>query len=100
MKSTVSSKGQITLPVAVREKLGLVAGTAIRFELRAGGVLLRKGTSGTHPVDQVFGRLSLAKPVDDLLDAMRGRARRPGRHDVELHGSDEDRRRFLRTAGG
>ena len=72
MKSTVSSKGQITLPVAVREKLGLVAGTAVRFELRPGGVLLRKGTSGAHPVDQVFGRLSLAKPVDDLLDDMRG----------------------------
>jgi len=77
MKSTVSSKGQITLPLAVREKLGLVAGTPVRFELRAGGVLLRKGTSGAHPVDQVSGRLSLAKPVDDLLDDMRGRRPTP-----------------------
>ena len=72
MKSTVSSKGQITLPAAVREKLGLVAGTAVRFELRPGGVLLRKGTTGAHPVDQIFGRLALTKPVDDLLDEMRG----------------------------
>jgi antitoxin PrlF len=76
MKSTVSSKGQITLPAPIREKLGLAAGTAVRFELRGGGVLVRKGASGPHPVDQVFGRLSLPKPVDDLLDEMRGP--RPG----------------------
>ena len=72
MKSTVSSKGQITLPAAIREKLGLAAGTVVRFELRGGGVVVRKGALGPHPVDQVFGRLRLAKPVDDLLDEMRG----------------------------
>ncbi|MBI1847636.1 MAG: AbrB/MazE/SpoVT family DNA-binding domain-containing protein [Candidatus Rokubacteria bacterium] len=72
MKSTVSSKGQITLPAALREKLGLGTGTAVRFELRGGGVLVRKGAGGVHPVDQVFGRLKLAKPVDELLDEMRG----------------------------
>jgi|GEM_PF-1158485 len=27
---------------------------------------------GTHPVDQVFGRLHLESPVDTLLDEMRG----------------------------
>ena len=72
MKSTVSSKGQITLPVRVRQQLGLAAGTAVQFELREGGVLLRKGGHGAHPVDQVFGRLELPKPVDALLDEMRG----------------------------
>jgi AbrB family looped-hinge helix DNA binding protein len=72
MKSTVSSKGQITLPASIREKLGLVTGTLVRFELRGGGVLVRKGASGSHPVDQVFGRLRLPKSVDELLDEMRG----------------------------
>lgn len=72
MKSTVSSKGQITLPVEVREKLGLVPGMRVEFDLREGGVLLRKGSSGAHPVDRVFGRLKLARPVDALLDEMRG----------------------------
>jgi hypothetical protein len=33
---------------------------------------LRKGSPSGHPVDQVFGRLKLPKPVDDLLDDMRG----------------------------
>ncbi|MGH7319616.1 MAG: AbrB/MazE/SpoVT family DNA-binding domain-containing protein [Candidatus Rokuibacteriota bacterium] len=72
MKSVVSSKGQITLPAEVREKLGLVTGTAVQFELREGGVFLRKGAPGRHPVDQVFGRLKLAHAVDVLLDTMRG----------------------------
>jgi antitoxin PrlF len=82
MKSTVSSKGQITLPGPVRDRLGLRAGTPVEFELREEGVLVRKGVRGNHPVDQVFGRLRLAKPVDVLLDEMRGPrpvARRAGR---------------------
>ncbi|OGK79532.1 MAG: hypothetical protein A2X52_00840 [Candidatus Rokubacteria bacterium GWC2_70_16] len=72
MKSIVSSKGQITLPAKVRETLGLMAGTPVQFELTEGGVLLRKGGPGPHPVDRVFGRITLPKPVDALLDDMRG----------------------------
>ncbi|MEK7700567.1 MAG: AbrB/MazE/SpoVT family DNA-binding domain-containing protein [candidate division NC10 bacterium] len=72
MESVVSSKGQITLPAEAREKLGLAPGTPVQFELREGGLFLRKGGRGTHPVDQVFGRLKLEKPVDTLLDEMRG----------------------------
>jgi len=72
MKSIISSKGQITIPAKVREKLGFVPGTVVRFQLREGSALLRKGTPGLHPVDQLFGRLKLPKPVDALLDEMRG----------------------------
>ncbi len=82
MKSTISSKGQITVPAVVREKLGLAPGTAVRFELTEGGALMRKGSAGAHPVDQVFGRLKLGKPVDALIDEMRGprpATRRTGR---------------------
>ncbi|HSS75564.1 MAG TPA: AbrB/MazE/SpoVT family DNA-binding domain-containing protein [Thermoanaerobaculia bacterium] len=76
MKSTISSKGQITVPVEIRDQLGLRPGVVVSFELLEGGVLLRKGTAGQHPVDRVFGHLHLEKPVDTLLDEMRGP--RPG----------------------
>jgi AbrB family looped-hinge helix DNA binding protein len=78
MKSTVSSKGQVTIPIAVRRRLGLTANTAVAFDLREGGVLLRKVVRGEHPVDKVFGLLKPERPVDALalLDAMRGP--RPG----------------------
>jgi AbrB family looped-hinge helix DNA binding protein len=72
MRSVVSTKGQVTLPAEVRTRLGLTVGTPVQFELREGGVLLRKGGDGPHPVDQVFGRLSLDRPVDALIDEMRG----------------------------
>ena len=72
MKSTISSKGQLTIPIELRETLGLTTGTAVQFELREGALLLRKGTLEDHPVDRLFGRLSLGKPVDELLDQMRG----------------------------
>ncbi|MBA2564840.1 MAG: AbrB/MazE/SpoVT family DNA-binding domain-containing protein [Gemmatimonadetes bacterium] len=72
MKSTLSSKGQITVPAEVREKLGLSTGTVVVFELRSNGVLLRKGNKGEHPVDRVFGTLQLGRPVDAVLDEMRG----------------------------
>jgi antitoxin PrlF len=72
MKSTISSKGQITVPAAIREKLGLVSGTPVEFELREGGVLVRKSSGPLHPVDRLFGSLKLAKPVDALLEEMRG----------------------------
>lgn len=72
MRSTISSKGQVTVPAEVREQLGLVPGTPVEFELTAEGVLLRKGISGKHPVDQVWATLHLGRPVDDILDEMRG----------------------------
>ena len=78
MKSTISSKGQITVPVEVRERLGLAAGTTVRFELRPDGVLLKKGSGRDHPVDKVFGVIRPSRPKDSLalLDQMRGP--RPG----------------------
>ncbi len=83
MKSKISSKGQITVPIEVREKLGLAEGSVVTFEVREGGAFLKKGGAGEHPVDLLYGRLSLGKPVDALLDEMRGprpaRPRRAGR---------------------
>jgi AbrB family looped-hinge helix DNA binding protein len=72
MKSTISSKGQVTVPAEVRMRLGLVPGTPVEFELTEEGVLLRKRVSGTHPVDRVWATLDLGRPVDQVLDEMRG----------------------------
>jgi AbrB family looped-hinge helix DNA binding protein len=78
LKSSISSKGQVTVPAEVRERLGLAAGTAVTFELRPDGVLLKKGALGAHPVDRVFGLIKPARPTESLalLDQMRGP--RPG----------------------
>lgn len=72
MKSIISSKGQITVPSAVREKLGLTPGTVVVFELANGKAILRKGVGAVHPVDQIYGILKLDRSVDELIDEMRG----------------------------
>jgi antitoxin PrlF len=72
MKSTLSSKGQVTVPAEVRERLGLEPGTVVLFEVVRDGVLMRKGSPRQHPVDRVYGALKLPRSVDALLDEMRG----------------------------
>lgn len=79
MQSRISSKGQVTVPAEVRDRLGLAPGTPIAFELREDSVVLRKSFRGEHPVDRVFGSLRLDRPVDELIDEMRG----PGPGDDE-----------------
>jgi AbrB family looped-hinge helix DNA binding protein len=72
MKSRISSKGQVTVPVEVRRALGLVAGVAVEFLVREGEAVMRKRSDGTHPVDAIYGTLRLPKSVDALIDDMRG----------------------------
>ena len=45
MVSTVSSKGRITLPDQIREKMGLVPGSEVTFEILRTGALIRKKRS-------------------------------------------------------
>lgn len=40
--ATVTTKGQITFPMRVRNALGLEAGSRVTFEVRDGQVTLRK----------------------------------------------------------
>ena len=41
VEAIVSSKGQVTLPAAMRAKLGIKAGSHIHFELREGELVIK-----------------------------------------------------------
>lgn len=71
MKSVVSSRGQITIPVAIQRKMGMGPGTPVEFELKEDHVVLRKGPPAG--IDRVYGSLKLDKSVDEIIDEMRGR---------------------------
>lgn len=80
MRSRVSSRGQITIPVRVQRELGLRPGMPVEFELQAGGVLLRKGRiAGDRAVDRAYGVLrGLGLPsTDRILEELRGPALKP-----------------------
>jgi AbrB family looped-hinge helix DNA binding protein len=73
MTSTISSKGQITVPKAVRDRLGLRAGIRVAFELVERGVVLRKSRAvGGRAVDQVRGILRRRASTDAILNEPRG----------------------------
>ena len=75
MTSTVSVKGQITIPKAVRDELGFRPGTRVEFEMTALGALLRKGhPGGVRAVDRVAGILKREAPTEVWIDDMRGPA--------------------------
>lgn len=57
MAGRVTSKGQITIPVEFRERLGIQPGSVVEFELRAEGVLVRKRADGPGPGEALVRRL-------------------------------------------
>jgi AbrB family looped-hinge helix DNA binding protein len=74
MKATVTSKGQITIPQAIREKLQLESGTVLDFDERADHLKATKAVDPKRMRAVVgIGKSELAdKTVDEWLDELRG----------------------------
>jgi antitoxin PrlF len=73
MKSTVSEKGQVTIPKRLRERLGIRAGQALEFSEEKGRLVAKK-VSEQDPVDAAYGILKSPKSTNALVAALRGRA--------------------------
>jgi len=69
----VTSKGQVTIPKEVREKLGVHPGEAVGFEEKDGVLVMTKAVI-TSPFDKWVGRLThlKGKRSDDLVKEARG----------------------------
>ncbi len=66
-QSTLTSKGQITIPKSVRDFLALHAGDKVEFVLTENSEVLLKPV--TKKVDEVFGRLFKAgRPAVDIAE--------------------------------
>jgi AbrB family looped-hinge helix DNA binding protein len=74
--STISDKGQVTIPKPLREALGIRSGDRLAFELRGDTIRIRKDPE-LDRLASVYGSLKLPAPVDQLLDEMRGGPARP-----------------------
>ena len=69
----ISERGQITIPKALRERVGMNHNVEVEITAVADGLLIRKRTMGQHPVDAVFGMLGEGGSTDDYLEDIRGR---------------------------
>ena len=74
MDATVAERGQITLPKAVRDALGLVKGTQLIVELDGSRIILRKNVDDA--ISRLRGKYKLPPGVttDDIMRELRGRA--------------------------
>lgn len=74
MEAIVAERGQITLPKAVRDALGLTKGTQLKVELDGGRIILRKNVDDA--ISRARGKFKLPQGVttDDIMRDLRGRA--------------------------
>jgi antitoxin PrlF len=71
--STVSEKGQITVPKRLRERLGIHPGDQLELVEDSGRLVATKTIPGDgDPVDGVYGILNLDMNTDEAIHAMRG----------------------------
>ncbi len=74
MKRTVSEKGQVTIPKALRDRLGIRPGHVLDFREEAGRLVATK-RAPEDPVEGVYGILKLGRSTDKAIRLLRGRAR-------------------------
>lgn len=71
MKTTVSEKGQVTIPKRLRERLGIRAGEVLDFEEDHGRLVATKLTT-RDAVDELFGVLKSKEKTDTIVRRLRG----------------------------
>lgn len=70
MRAKIADRGQVTIPKALRKKLGLAPGTVLDFEVDAGKLIAVK-VQPLGPVDAVYGTLGTGRSTDELVGELR-----------------------------
>ena len=72
----VTSKGQVTVPVEIRERLGIHPGTEVEFEVEGDAVVIRKKRDsrrrGRSIVARMRGRATVKMSTDEIMALTRG----------------------------
>jgi len=76
VSAKITTKGQVTIPKRIRDRMGLRAGDRVDFVEEDGGYRLQKLTS-ENPFDKWRGYLKhlAGRTTDELMEEMRGRPR-------------------------
>lgn len=76
MRTTVTSKGQVTIPKSIRDRLGIRPGSAIEFELTPDGrvVLFKAGGKRRlrSRLEALRGRAGTGLSTDEIMALTRG----------------------------
>jgi AbrB family looped-hinge helix DNA binding protein len=72
----VSTKGQVTIPLPLREKIGIVPGTEVEFLQEGQRLYLKKVSSGVRGsvlVQKMTGKGNLKMSTDQIMALSRGK---------------------------
>jgi AbrB family looped-hinge helix DNA binding protein len=72
----LTSKGQVTIPIEIRERLGLRPGTRVEFDVDGDAVRVMKASEGQDRGRQIVSRLrgrgDVAMSTDEIMALTRG----------------------------
>lgn len=71
MRAIVAERGQVTIPKALRERLGIGPKTILEFREEGGRLIAEKATQ-TDPVSRVLGCVKSDKSTDEFIEELRG----------------------------
>jgi len=71
--SRVGERGQITIPKALRERLGLRKGAVVEFSQEGNDLCVRKSEEAESPFHKYMGILNDIDDVDAYIEEIRGR---------------------------
>lgn len=67
----ITSKGQVTIPIEVREKLGLLPDTEVVFSIKGNTAILQKADTpsrrGRRLIQMMRGRATAHLSTDDIM---------------------------------
>jgi AbrB family looped-hinge helix DNA binding protein len=75
MQTHVTTKGQVTIPKPIRDRLGVVPGDAVAFELAPDGRIVLVKAGGARPVSRfetLRGRAGPGLSTDQIMALTRG----------------------------
>jgi antitoxin PrlF len=75
MSTTVTSKGQVTIPKAVRDLLGLTSGSKVDFRVGTNGEIVLKPADEKRPpsrFEKLLGHAGQGPTTDEIMAWTRG----------------------------
>jgi len=73
----ITTRGQVTIPVEIRERLGMHPDTEVEFSIDGDSAVIRKARKGTgrgkRIVAEMIGRGTGTMSTDEIMALMRGR---------------------------
>jgi antitoxin PrlF len=72
----ITSKGQVTIPIEIREKMGFLPDTEVEFEMDGDTIRLKKTRSqsrrGKELIVRMRGKATVSMSTDEIMALTRG----------------------------